>query len=81
MTKYEALRLNGEMLNRMHRFGIIPEDGENIQLFEDYRIMKDRGIKTMCIVETLCNRYNKAERTVYRLIKRYKELCQDVTFE
>lgn len=81
MTIYEILRLNGEMLNRMHQIGITDEDCANIQLFEDYRIMKGNGEKTLFIVRTLCEKYSKAERTVYRLIKRYNELCQPAALD
>lgn len=81
MTKYEILLLNGDMLNRMQQLGITEEDAQNMQLFEDYRIMKQNRAKTIFVVKTLCERYNKAERTVYRLIKRYNFLCQSVALE
>ena len=79
MTLFEVLKLNSEMLKRMHRFGISLDDCENLQLFEDYRDMKQMGVKTLFIVDTLCTKYNKSERSVFRLIKRYRELCQEVT--
>ena len=81
MNTYEILILNGELLKRMQRIGITEDDVQNMQLFEDYRAMKDAGEKTFFIVRTLCDKYGKAERTIYRLIKRYNELCQPATLE
>lgn len=78
MTLYDILCLNSEVLNQMQQFGINQDDFDNIKLFEEYRLMKQEGIKTLFIVRTLCDHYHKSERSVYRLIKRYNELRQEI---
>ena len=75
MKKVEILRLSGEMLKRLHDFGIKMTDYEYLPLYDDYVRMRSAGEKTTYIVAVLCERYNLCERKVYKLLKHFQEDC------
>jgi len=81
MTAYELLLLNKNMLKLLSKHGITMEDCNNIELFKDYLVMKAKFHKTSYAIQVLAEKYGMSERTVYRTVSRFHNLCQEVAVE
>lgn len=75
MTVFEILNFNRELINRLCRIGFKPEDCRYIDLYSDYKRMKDNGEKVTYIVSHLSSEYEISERKVYEVIKRFGKHC------
>lgn len=77
MKIFEILSFNREILDRLDRLGIHPDDHKHLDLYNDYRTMKARGEKVTYIVAILAERYAVSERKVYNLIARLGKDCTE----
>lgn len=75
MKTIEILRLCPEILKALHKSGSKIDDYRYVELYNDYLDMRKEGDKTTYIVTVLSQRYNLAERTVYKLLKRLNTDC------
>lgn len=75
MTLYEVLAINKEMINRLQKYGVKPDDCRYIDLYRDYLQLRDDGEKVTYIVSLLSERYHVSERKVYSLVKRFGQHC------
>ncbi len=75
MKVKEFLKFSGEILKRLHGFGIKIEDYKYVQLIEDYERMKSEGEKTTYIVAVLSERYNMCNRKIYKILARLYKDC------
>ncbi len=76
MKVYEILSLNPQFLKKLHEFGIRIDDYQWIDLYREYREMRDNGEKIVFIVAFLSDKYGVCERKVYKLIKHMERDCQ-----
>lgn len=76
MKVYEILSLNPQFLKMLHEFGIRIDDYQWIDLYREYRQMRDNGEKIVFIVAFLGEKYGICERKVYKLIKHMERDCQ-----
>lgn len=76
MKVYEILSLNPQFLKMLHEFGIRIDDYQWIDLYREYRQMRDNGEKIVFIVAFLSDKYGICERKVYKLIKHMERDCQ-----
>lgn len=76
MKVYEILSLNPQFLKMLHEFGIRIDDYQWIDLYREYREMRDKGEKIVFIVAFLSDKYGVCERKVYKLIKHMERDCQ-----
>lgn len=77
MKIFEILSFNREILDRLDRLGIHPDDHKHLDLYNDYRTMKARAEKVTYIVAILAERYAVSERKVYNLIARLGKDCTE----
>ncbi len=77
MKIYEILSFNKEILDRLGRAGIRPEDCRYLDLYNDYLKMKADREKMTYIVAALADRYAVSERKVYTLIARFGKECTE----
>lgn len=75
MTLYEILAINKEMITRLQKYGVKPDDYRYIDLYRDYLQLRDDGEKLTYIVSLLSERYHVSERKVYSLVKRFGQHC------
>jgi hypothetical protein len=71
MKVYELLRLNRELLGRIHHAGIRLDDYKYADLYTEYQELLASGEKVTYIVATLAGRYGVSERQVYNLIGKF----------
>ena len=76
MKVIEAVRFCGDMLKRLHDFGITTDDYRYLPLYDDFERMRSEGNKTTYIVATLSQRYGICERKVYKVVRRFAQDCQ-----
>jgi len=76
MKVADLVKFSGEMLKRLHDFGISTGDYKHLQMYEDYERMRREGEKTTWIVAELSRRYGMCERKVYKVIRRFKGECR-----
>lgn len=72
MTIFEVLKFNRELLERLHRIGVLLEDTAYIDLFVDFNNMVGAGEKVSYVVAVLADKYSISERKVYSLIKHFQ---------
>lgn len=75
MKVIEILKLNKGLLNVLQRVGIRVDDVRYVDLYNDYRLLIEKGEKVSYIVAVLSGKYNVSERTVYGLLKRLQMDC------
>ncbi len=57
------------------KLGIKQDDVRYIDLYSEFKEMKNRGEKTTYVVLYLANKYSVCERKVYDVIKRFGKRC------
>lgn len=75
-TVYDVLKENADTLHALARAGIAIEDVANIGIFEEFKRLSDDGMKTTAIVAHLCDEYARSERSVWRLVRRFRRVIQ-----
>ena len=71
-TVYEVLKENAATLHALARAGIAIEDVANIEIFEEYQRLSADGMKKTAIVAHLCDEYARSERTIWRMVQRFR---------
>ena len=72
MKIIELLRFNREILKRMSNNDIKTNDWVYVEMFNEYEQMRDRGDKVTWIVSYLAEKYGCSERSINRIISRFK---------
>lgn len=75
MKVYEFLSLHKEFLKMLQKFGISLDDGKWVELYHEYKKMKDMDHKMVYIVAFLSEKYEICERKVYKIIKSMERDC------
>ena len=75
MKVYEFLSLHKEFLKMLHSFGISFDDCKWVELYHEYKKMKDMDHKMVYIVAFLSEKYEICERKVYKIIKSMERDC------
>lgn len=72
MRAIELVKFCDKILKTLSNSGINTSDCRYINLFDEYEDMVLKGEKTTFAVARLSERYNISERSVYRIIRRFK---------
>ena len=75
MKVYEFLSLHKEFLKMLQKFGISLDDCKWVELYHEYKKMKDMEHKMVYIVAYLAEKYEICERKVYKIIKSMEKDC------
>lgn len=75
MKVYEFLSLHKEFLKMLHSFGISFDDCKWVELYHEYKKLKDMDHKMVYIVAFLSEKYEICERKVYKIIKSMERDC------
>lgn len=59
----------------LQKFGISLDDGKWVELYHEYKKMKDMDHKMVYIVAFLSEKYEICERKVYKIIKSMERDC------
>ena len=76
MKVYEFLSLHKDFLKMLQKFGISLDDGKWVELYHEYKKMKDMDHKMVYIVAFLSEKYEICERKVYKIIKSMEKECR-----
>lgn len=82
MKLYEVISFNRELLRRLSSVGIRLDDCKYIDLYEDYRKLREGGGgggKMTYIAAVLAEKYGVCERQVYLIIARFEKDCTDIS--
>lgn len=71
-TVYQLVKANAEVLRKLTSAGAYIEDYKNIELYEDFCRLTGEGLKTAYVVMHLCAEYELSERSVWRIIQRFR---------
>lgn len=71
-TVYDVLKEHAATLHALARAGIAIEDVANIAIYEDFRKLEADGMKITAIVAHLCDEYARSERTIWRIVRRFR---------
>ena len=66
----ELMKISMEMLKMMSKCGIKTDDWQHIEMFEEYKLMREKCEKFRYIMAHLAEKYRMSESTVKRIIKR-----------
>lgn len=77
MKAKDYLKFSGEILKRLHDFGIKVDDYKYIDLIKEYDRMNAVGEKKTYIVAVLSERYNICKRKIYKILSRLNKDCQE----
>lgn len=73
MKVFELLAFHQELLRKIYKAGIRPDDWKYTELYTQFLQMKCQGKKVTYVVSVLATRYQISERQVYKLIGRLGE--------
>ena len=79
MKLYEVISFNRELLRRLSSVGIRLDDCKYIDLYEDYRKLREGGGKRTYIAAVLAEKYGVCERQVDLIIARFEKDCTDIS--
>lgn len=68
MKAFELLKVNESLLKVMDGLSLAISDVKYIDLVSDFQEMASRGEKKTYIVQVLSDKYDVAERTIYRVV-------------
>lgn len=72
MTYYELMKLNAAFLGLCRKNGVLLDDVESIEIYEQYKSMEAQGMKKLYIREELARKYNISTRTIYNIRDRFE---------
>lgn len=75
MKVYEVMRLSEKVLETLQNSCIHIEDVRYLQMYSDYRRMREEGGKMSYIVAALVDSYHISERQVYYVVKKFSQDC------
>ena len=75
MKAFELLKVNESLLKAMDNMSLSINDVKYINMLREYETMMSEGLKKTYIVQMLADKYEIAERTLYRVIDK---LMQEV---
>lgn len=75
MKVIELLKIGGEMLKLMSRNEVNRDDWRFVPMYEEFREMRDKGVKYREAVRMLAEDYHVSRATVERAIKRLEGEC------
>jgi len=73
MKTYELISVIREPLNILRSKNINPSSVEYLQLYEDYCVMNNEGLKKTYIISVLCEKYNIGRTKFFQLINSFEE--------
>lgn len=74
VTVYDLIKANADVLKKLTTAGASIEDYKNIALYEEFVRLRADGLKTSYITLHLCDRYELSERSVWRIIRRFRTI-------
>lgn len=74
MTEYELLKCVESVCKMMARNGVKADDVKYVQMYEDYKRLRDEGHKVRYISYYLSEQYGVGEATVFRIAKRFEKV-------
>ncbi len=75
MKAVELLKLGAETLKTMSRNGIFVDDWKYIDAYEDFRRMRELGVKYDVAIKDVANSLHVTKRTLQRAFKRLSKEC------
>ena len=76
MRVVKLVEMCAKMMETLSENGIKMEDYKYLPLFYDYERMLGEGDKTTYIVMCLQEKYNIPERSIYRVLERFKKAAK-----
>lgn len=73
MKQYELIKATESTLRMVVEKDVCVQDVKNLSMYEDYKRLKEEGLKVTYIVNYLCSQYCTSEPTIYRIIKRMEK--------
>ena len=73
MKVIEILKLSESLLKAMSSFDLRQNDWKYIAMYEEYRSLRDRGIKYAYVLAELSDKYGISESTLKRIVKRFSK--------
>lgn len=77
MQVVDLIKFSSEILKTLSRYDIRTSDYEFVALYGDYLNMLKEGCKTTYIVAKLSEKYHISERTIYRVLQRFKTVVSE----
>lgn len=71
-TVYDLVKANADVLKKLTSAGASAEDYKNIELYEEFVRLTREGLKTTYVVVHLCQEYELSERSVWRIVERFR---------
>lgn len=74
MKVHELINFNRELLKKLFEMGINTSDYKNIDVYLEYKKLKEDGLKKTYIVTYLSEQYGMSERAVYSILAKMERV-------
>lgn len=76
-TVHDILTENAAMLRALARAGVAIEDVNDLTIYDDFVRLTESGVKTTYVVAHLCDQYERSERTIWRIVRKFRRVVTD----
>lgn len=73
-TVHEIITENIDTLRALARAGVAIEDVAELPIYNDFVRLTESGLKTTYVVNHLCNEYERSERTIWRIVRKFRRI-------
>lgn len=76
-TVHDVVRQYADVLHALARAGVAIEDVADLDICEDFIRLTATGLKTTYVVAHLCAEYERSERTIWRIVRKFRRVVVD----
>lgn len=76
-TVHDIIVEHADTLRALARAGVAIEDVADLPIYNDFVRLTETGVKTTYVVMYLCEEYERSERTIWRIVRKFRRVIND----
>lgn len=76
-TVHDIIVEHADTLRALARAGVAIEDVVDLPIYNDFVRLTETGVKTTYVVMYLCEEYERSERTIWRIVRKFRRIIND----
>lgn len=76
-TVHDIITEHADTLRALARAGVAIEDVGDLPIYNDFVRLTESGVKTTYVVTHLCDEYERSERTIWRIVRKFRRIVND----
>ena len=76
-TVHDIIVEHADTLRALARAGVAIEDVADLPIYNDFVRLTETVVKTTYVVMYLCEEYERSERTIWRIVRKFRRIIND----